>query len=210
MLLSPLLPPLLAAQKPKHLSMQEHCLGGSLKANLKATAHMQTKAKTTRKVRVMIAVVIVLCISASSLILRILWKSTYQASNILSQSTSSHVSVRRTQLPLCFTSTMSWLPSFLSSTAKSTKGGWHITNAPFISTIFWDFTAPPPPPFSPQGKIFLQNTCFFHSGKRVKTGSEHFAAHVIWASKCPSERPSPIGCFLNGHVSHNNRVPYPL
>jgi hypothetical protein len=43
-------------------------------------------------------------------------ESTGQTSNILSQSTFklSHVSVRRTQLPPCFTSTMIWLPSFLS------------------------------------------------------------------------------------------------
>jgi hypothetical protein len=54
---------------------------------------------------------------------------------ILSQSTLSHVSVRRTQLPPCFTSTMIWLPSFLFSTAQSTKDGWLITNAPFISMI---------------------------------------------------------------------------
>ncbi len=128
--------------KFKHLSMQEHCLAAKLKANPKATAHMQTKAKTTRTVRATITVVIVLCISTGSLIPRILWKSTGQASNILSQSASSHVSVRRTQMPPCFTSTMSWLPSFLSSTAKSTKGGRHITNAPFISTIFCNHQAP--------------------------------------------------------------------
>jgi hypothetical protein len=56
--------------------------------------------------------------------------------NILSQSTLSLVSMRHTQLMPSFTSTMIWLPSFLSSTAKSTKVGRHITNAPFLSTIF--------------------------------------------------------------------------
>ncbi len=59
MVLSPPLPPLLAAQQSKHLSVQEHSLAAELKANPMATAHMQTKAKTTRTVRATIAVVIV-------------------------------------------------------------------------------------------------------------------------------------------------------
>ncbi len=92
------------------------------------STHADEKANTMRTARATIAVVIVRCISASSLIPRILWKSTGQASNILSQSTSSHVFVRCTQLPPCFNSTMSWLPSFLSLTTKSTKGGRHITS----------------------------------------------------------------------------------
>jgi hypothetical protein len=71
--------------------MQEHCLAAKLKANPMATEHMQTKAKTTRTVRVTIVVVIVLWISASSLIPRILWKSTGQASNILSHTDPQHL-----------------------------------------------------------------------------------------------------------------------
>jgi hypothetical protein len=68
MFLSPILPPLLAAQEVKHLNIHEHCLA----AKPKATAQMKTKAKTktTRTVRATIAVVIVSCIFASTLILR--------------------------------------------------------------------------------------------------------------------------------------------
>jgi hypothetical protein len=73
----------------------------------------------------------------------------------------------------------------------------------------WDFTTFFPL-FPLPGKILSQNTSFFHTGKRVKPGSELSAAHVLWASERPSERPSTIGCSLNGHVGHNNRVPYPL
>ncbi len=68
MVLSPLLPPLLAAHESKHLRLQLHCLAARPNANPKATAHMKTKAKTktTRTVRATIAVAIVSCISASS------------------------------------------------------------------------------------------------------------------------------------------------
>ncbi len=60
MVLSPLLPPLLPAQKSKHLRLQRHCLAAKPKAKQKATAHMKAKAKTktTRTVRVTVAVVI--------------------------------------------------------------------------------------------------------------------------------------------------------